>query len=100
MGFFAKLKEMMTVEKVDYSEKLANGAVVLDVRSAMEFKTGHAPKSKNIPLQELSSKVSQFKGKEVIVVCLSGGRAGKAKRILESNGIRAHNAGPWRNVVR
>ena len=99
MKILNKIKEMMTGEKVDYQEKINQGAIVLDVRSVEEFKGGHAPNSTNIPLHLLPMKVNNFKGKEVIVVCLSGGRAGQAKNLLQQNGITAHNAGPWQNVL-
>jgi phage shock protein E len=99
MGIFSKIKEMMKVEKVDYKAKIANVAVVLDVRTPDEFKGGHAPGSKNVPLNLLPGKVNQFKGKEVIVVCLSGGRAGQARNLLAQKGISAVNAGPWQNVL-
>tara|TARA_B110000046_G_scaffold57595_2_gene64340 strand:- start:17337 stop:17510 length:174 start_codon:yes stop_codon:yes gene_type:complete len=55
---------------------IKDGAVVIDIRSPQEFQSGHAKGSKNIPLQNLNSKVNQLKSKEVIIVCKSGMRAG------------------------
>ncbi|MGJ8661193.1 MAG: rhodanese-like domain-containing protein [Bacteroidota bacterium] len=98
MGFFTKIKNSLFGPGMDYKQMIQNGAIVVDVRSPQEFKGGHAPGSKNIPLGNLSSKVSELKGKEVILVCLSGGRAGQAKNILTQAGITAHNAGPWQRV--
>lgn len=95
MGFFSSL---FGGPKVDYSERIANGAVVVDVRSPQEFSMGHFKGSKNIPLQTFASKVKSLKGKEVVVVCRSGARASQAKGILERNGIVAHNAGSWQNL--
>ena len=46
----------------------------------------------------LKSKTSTLKGKEVLLVCKSGGRAGMAKSILKKEGIIAHNLGPWQKV--
>jgi phage shock protein E len=98
MGILTNLKNALFGPGMDYKQMIQNGAIVIDVRSPQEFKSGHAQGSKNIPLGNLSSKVSELKGKEVILVCLSGGRAGQAKNILTQAGIKAHNAGPWQKV--
>jgi phage shock protein E len=98
MGFLSTLKNSLFGPKMDYRQMIKDGAVVIDVRSPQEFKGGNAAGSKNIPLGSLPSKVNELKGKEVILVCLSGGRAGQAKSILTRAGIKAHNAGPWQNV--
>ena len=42
--------------KVDYKELIANGAIVLDVRSKGEFAGGHVAGSINIPVDQLKSK--------------------------------------------
>ena len=47
--------------KTDYKELVRQGAVIIDVRSSSEFKTGHVKGAKNIPLQELSSKLGKIK---------------------------------------
>jgi rhodanese-related sulfurtransferase len=95
MGFFSKL---FGGSKVDYRELVKQGAIIVDVRTPQEFKSGHLKGSKNIPLQTLSNSISKLKGKEVVLVCRSGGRAGSAKGILSSHGITAHNAGAWQNL--
>lgn len=98
MGFFQSIKEQLFGIPTDYKALIANGALIVDVRSPQEFKSGHAKGSKNIPLQSLNSKINQLKGKEVIVVCKSGMRAGQAKSILTNNGITCHNAGAWQQL--
>lgn len=82
----------------DWNQLIADGAQVIDVRTRNEFKEGHFSKSKNIPLNELESKISQLNGKQVILVCRSGARASRAKRILEQSGVQAYNAGPWQTL--
>lgn len=98
MGFFKTIKDMVTSEKVDFSEKINQGAVVIDVRTPAEFNSGHTKGSINIPLNSISSKVNNYSGKEVIVVCKSGMRSAQAKQLFEKQGISCYNAGAWQNI--
>ena len=47
-----KLKDIFGIgPKVDYKELIANGAIVLDVRTKGEYISGHVKDSLNIPLE-------------------------------------------------
>jgi rhodanese-related sulfurtransferase len=64
--------------------------VIVDVRDAAEFATGHIRDSKNIPLNELSQRINEldkFKSKSVIVLCQSGVRSSKAAMQLKKAGF-------------
>lgn len=64
--------------------------LVLDVRSAEEFATGHLPNSKNIPLKELESRIKEIeksKSNVVITVCASGVRSSSAVAVLNKAGF-------------
>jgi len=76
------------------------GAFLVDVRSPSEFASGHIKGSANIPLDQVASQLSKFKGKEQIVVfCKSGNRSSQAKSILEQNGFtNVTNGGTWQDV--
>ncbi len=66
--------------------------LVLDVREAPEFATGHLPKARHIPMQELSKRIDEigkYKDKPVIVTCRTGARAGSASRFLRRAGFTA-----------
>lgn len=68
----------------------SGNALVLDVRATAEFGNGRIPKSKNIPLAEITKRVDEiakFKDKPVIVACGGGARAGAAMRVLKQNGF-------------
>ena len=68
----------------------SGNALVLDVRATAEFGNGRIPKSKNIPLAEITKRVDEiakFKDKPVIVACGGGTRAGAAMRVLKQNGF-------------
>ena len=78
-----------------------NGALLVDVRSAAEFASGHAPGTINIPLQELGSRLGEIpKSAPIVVCCASGTRSGMAKLVLMKNGYQnIHNVGTWRKLL-
>ena len=88
--------------KVDLSEKMREGAIVLDVRTTGEYASGHVKGSKNIPLNQVSAKVQKIKSwnKPVITCCASGMRSASAASMLKSQGIEAYNGGSWQSVNR
>ena len=65
--------------------------LLVDVRSAKEFCTGHLPGAINIPHTELrerlSELVTQANGRQVWVYCASGFRSYLAHRVLAGHGI-------------
>jgi phage shock protein E len=70
---------------------LKQGALVVDVRSAAEFKAGHLPEAVNIPLDELAASLprSLADKKQVLLLhCLSGTRSGIARRMLKGMGYQ------------
>ena len=83
---------------VDFNTLLKEGAIIVDVRTVEEFKSGNITGSKNIPLHILPTRVQELKGKKVVLVCRSGGRASQAQRLLSKHDIESHNAGAWQNL--
>ena len=84
----------------DLKSIIAEGAFLVDVRTAGEFAEGHVKGSVNIPLDKVETQLAKFKNKKnIIVFCRSGGRSSQAKSILEQNGItNVINGGAWSNV--
>lgn len=80
---------------------LAEGAVVVDVRSPAEFRQGSRPGSINIPLTDLPARSKELdREKTIVLCCASGARSGMAVGILKANGFeRVVNAGPWTNTL-
>jgi len=78
-----------------------NGAMLIDVRSAGEFASGHAPGTINIPLQELGSRLGEIpKSSPVVLCCASGTRSGMAKLLLRTKGYSmVHNVGTWSKLL-
>ncbi len=85
---------------VDLKEVIAEGALLVDVRTPAEFAGGHVKGSLNIPLDSVQNHLAKFKNhKNIIVFCKSGGRSGMAKTILQQNGFQnVINGGTWQNV--
>ena len=98
MGFF---NNIFGGSKNENLATLVNeGAFLVDVRSSGEFAEGNVKGSTNIPLDQVSSNLNKFKGKEkIIVFCRSGIRSGQAKTILEQNDFtNVTNGGTWQNI--
>ena len=66
----------------------ASPPIVMDVRSAVEFGTGHVPSAINIPLPELRTRVDEVAaGRPVVTYCAVGQRGYLAERILQQRGV-------------
>ena len=79
---------------------IQQGAKIIDVRTAEEFKGGNVPNSINIPLNEVPQRIDDFEDIDdpIILCCLSGGRSGQATGFLQSQGIECYNGGGWMDV--
>ena len=70
---------------------MEQNAVVIDVRTAEEFATGHIEGSVNIPVENISS-VEYDKDTLIIVYCASGMRSANAAKTLVDLGYTSvHN---------
>src|ERR1017187_3497736 len=66
-------------------EQVSNGAVVVDVREAEEWSTGHIPGAKHVPKSYLESRIDNAapdRAQHVILYCQSGNRSAWAVRTL------------------
>jgi rhodanese-related sulfurtransferase len=84
----------------DFKELVANGALIIDVRTPQEYRGGHINRSQNIPLDQIKSKIPELKkaGKPVITVCKSGARSSMAVSILKAAGFEVYNGGSWNSL--
>ena len=76
--------------------KTTDGAVLLDVRTAEEYRDGYIGGSVNVPLDRISSIENTVKDKStpLYVHCYSGSRSGQAVAYLKQMGyINAKNIG-------
>lgn len=81
-------------------EYTKNGAIIIDVRSNEEYRSGHVIGSKNIPLPTLQHEIDKIKSwnKPIIACCQSGMRSAQATSILNKNGIDCINGGGWNSL--
>ena len=80
---------------------LAQGAQIIDVRTPAEFAQGSHPDSINLPLAELTNKISEIdRSKPLILCCASGARSAAALRLLKQQGFKSlYNIGSWRHTL-
>ena len=74
------------------SAGVPDGAFLLDVREPDEWKAGHAPGARHIPLGDLSARGAEIpRDTEVYVICRSGARSARATQALTGAGWQALN---------
>lgn len=81
----AKVSQLQATQYINQGKTL-----VLDVRSADEFATGHLPNAKNIPLPEINNRLKEIeksKNAVVITVCATGVRSSNAVSVLTKAGF-------------
>ncbi len=65
--------------------------LVVDVRSAQEFSTGHIPGAVNIPIDNLAAKLAEMKVAKdttIVTACEHGGRSSRAALELQKLGYK------------
>src|SRR5262249_2068994 len=73
---------------------VAEGAVLLDVRTPREFSAGHLEGALNIPVQELAFRMGDLpEGKPVVVYCHMGPRSAVAAAMMRARGIEVLDIG-------
>ena len=95
MGIFDLLKQPDINRGVQEFKK-AKDAILLDVRTSQEYREGHIPGSKNVPLQRLDKLEELAENKDTVlyVYCHSGARSRQATSFLQYLGYtNVHNIG-------
>ena len=81
MFFGPKIRSIDTSEIAE--ELKQRGAVLLDVREPSEYRGGHVPGAKNVPLGTLPGGAARIAtDAHVLVICHSGSRSVAAAKIL------------------
>ncbi len=91
LAAFFILKRLSLVSANIARKHLAEGALVIDVRSPEEFRSGHVTNAVNIPLGGLRESLPRRvkdKNQVFLLYCLSGGRSGIAKHRFKGLGYQ------------
>ena len=72
--------------------RATSGAILVDVREADEFASGHIPNAVNEPLSTIK-QTTLPKDKPLFLYCLRGTRSKQAARILRSMGYTVKSIG-------
>lgn len=101
IGFFAYKYWKTNKIKKSLPALLQSGAIVIDVRTPSEYAQASNALSINMPLAELSNRISKLdKNKTIVLCCASGARSAMAVGIFKSNGFKnVINAGAWSNTI-
>lgn len=79
---------MQTLSPQEFRERMAQGAAVVDVRTAEEVQLAALAGAINIPMNELPARLGELDPKAPIaVLCHHGMRSEMASRFLERNGF-------------
>ena len=101
VGLFM-VKQASFISAETARKHLAEGALVIDVRTAGEFAGGHVPGAINIPLDDLDAALpsrAPDKNRVVLLHCLSGGRSALAASRMKSLGYsHVFNLGSYRRA--
>jgi len=79
------------------------GAIIIDVRSGVEYDQGHIGDSINIPVDRLAISLPRLKSitTGIICCCNSGARSAQAVKYLKQQGIgHVLNGGNWEKLQR
>ncbi|MDF2951136.1 MAG: Rhodanese-like domain protein [Anaerocolumna sp.] len=81
-----------SVSAAELKDKIGN-VNLIDVREVYEYKSGHVPKAKNVPLGTITAQPDKYldKEKEYYIICQSGARSASACRALAGAGYRVVN---------
>ncbi|MBD3824368.1 MAG: rhodanese-like domain-containing protein [Epsilonproteobacteria bacterium] len=90
-AFDLKERQNMKIKSVEMLNALeADEAVVIDIRFREEYEAWHMPFMKNIPLNELPSRLHELpKDKLIITACPHNDRANLARIYLTLKGYKA-----------
>ncbi|WP_144627310.1 rhodanese-like domain-containing protein [Arthrobacter woluwensis] len=97
MGLLDNLKKTFskpykTISVAQALEILGTNASLIDVRSAQEWRTGHAPQARHVSLERLQTSTAGIqKNRPVIAICASGVRSAAAARLLAAQGYDAYS---------
>lgn len=92
---FGFRKKKTNERQANFGHLIAEGALIIDVRSPSEYAIDGFDGAINVPLNQMegSSKKLKETSRKIVAYCQSGMRSGMAVRQLRSLGVDAYNGG-------
>jgi rhodanese-related sulfurtransferase len=84
--------EVPEIDVDELHERIAEGAVLVDVRRQEEHDEAHIPGAVLIPLDQIPDRLDEIPtAGDVLVICRSGARSAVACEFLNASGVTASN---------
>jgi phage shock protein E len=97
------LLSFLGIGKGKLKNALRKGAIIIDVRTGIEYDRGHVPDAFNIPVDRIKISADRLKEtkRPVILCCNSGERSSTALQQLKAKGVKnVYNGGNWENLLK
>lgn len=82
---------------------LRKGAIIIDVRTATEYDSGHIPDAFHIPVDRIKANAERLKESKlpIVLCCSTGDRSSTALQLLKAKGVKeVYNGGNWERLLR
>jgi rhodanese-related sulfurtransferase len=80
------------VDPAQASEKVAEGAQLIDIRQDYEWEAGHIDGAVHIPMEQLPARIESIdRERPIVFQCRSGSRSAFATQIFRESGFDAYN---------
>ena len=87
----SEIAEVQSVDCITKNSLVSDGAILIDVRSSLEYEQGHLDNSINIAVDVIESTIESEvsdKDTKIIVYCRSGNRSATAAQTLVNMGYK------------
>lgn len=99
MGFFS----FLGLGSGKIKNAIRKGAIIIDVRTATEYDSGHIPDAFHIPVDRIKANAARLKESKlpIVLCCNSGDRSNTALQLLKAKGVKeVYNGGNWESLLR
>jgi rhodanese-related sulfurtransferase len=82
----------LDIDATEAAERIAGGALLIDVRQAYEWDAGHVGGAEHVPLEELPAAAAGIdRDRPIVFVCRTGSRSALATEVFRASGYDAYN---------